>query len=321
MPFKMNADRRHHIPRQRYRVTNWAEYDAALRQRGSLTVWLTDAAIAAWRAEPRTTRGGQPHYSALAIATALTLRAVFRLALRQTEGLIRSIVHLLGLDLAVPDHSTLSRRAETLPVLRPPLSSEPVHLLVDSTGLRLCGPGEWLVEKHGARTRRCWRKLHLGVDADTGEIVAAAVTPNDVDDGSQVGALLDQVARPVASVTGDGAFDRDDVYGAVVERHPAAAVIVPPRSSAVLSETAEAAPTQRDRHLQLIAERGRMGRQKASGYNWRALIEADIGRYKRVIGDALRSRTEARQATEVLIAVRALNRMLELGRPESVRIA
>ena len=321
MPFKMNADRRRHIPRQRYRVTNWAEYDAALRQRGSLTVWLTDAAIAAWRAEPRTTRGGQPHYSALAIATALTLGAVLRLALRQTEGLIRSIIHLLGLDLAVPDHSTLSRRAETLPVLRPRLSSEPVHLLVDSTGLRLCGPGEWLVEKHGARTRRCWRKLHLGVDADTGEIVAADVTPNDVDDGSQVGALLDQVARPVASVTGDGAFDRDDVYGAVVERHPAAAVIVPPRSSAVLSETAETAPTQRDRHLQLIAERGRMGWQKASGYNWRALIEADIGRYKRVIGDALRSRTEARQATEVLIAVRALNRMLELGRPESVRIA
>jgi DDE family transposase/SOS response associated peptidase (SRAP) len=318
VPFKMNADRRHHIPRQRHRVTNWAEYDAALRQRGSLTVWFTDAAIAAWRAASRTTRGGQPYYSALAITTALTLRAVFRLALRQTEGLIRSVIRLLGLDLAVPDHSTLSRRAATLPVLRPRSSSEPMHLLVDSTGLRLCGPGEWLVEKHGERTRRCWRKLHLGVDADTGEIVAADVTSNDVDDGSQVGPLLDQVARPAASFTGDGAFDRDDVYGEVVERHPAAAVIVPPRSSAVLSETA---PTQRDRHLQLIAERGRMGWQKASGYNWRALIEADIRRYKRVIGDALRSHTDARRATEVVIAVRALNRMLELGRPESVRIA
>ena len=119
VPFKANADRRHHIPKQRHRVTNWAEYDAALRQRGSLTVWFTDEAIAAWRAEPRTTPGGQPHYSALAITTALTLRAVFRLALRQTEGLIGSILRLLGLDLAVPDHTTLSRRAETLEVPRP----------------------------------------------------------------------------------------------------------------------------------------------------------------------------------------------------------
>ena len=154
MPFKVNADRRHHIPRQRDRVTNWPGYDAALRQRGSLTVWFTEEAIAAWRAEPRTTRGGQPHYSALAITTALTLRVVFRLALRQTEGLIGSIIRLLGLDLAIPDHSTLSRRAETLAVTRPPSSAEPVHLLVDSTGLKLSGAGEWLVEKHGTSRRR-----------------------------------------------------------------------------------------------------------------------------------------------------------------------
>ncbi len=153
MPFKTNAARRHHIPRQRHRVTNWSEYDTALRQRGSLTVWFSEEAIAAWRAEPRTTRGGQPHYSALAIRTALTLRVVFRLALRQTEGLIGSILKLLSLDLAVPDHSTLSRWAETLEVLRPISRTEPMHLLVDSTGLRLCGPGEWLVEKYGTRKR------------------------------------------------------------------------------------------------------------------------------------------------------------------------
>ncbi len=154
MPFKANADRRHHIPRQRHRVTNWAAYDAGLRARGSLTVWFTAEAIEAWRAGPRTTRGGQPRYSGLAIATALTLRTVFRLALRQTEGLIGSILQLLGLDLAVPDHSTLSRRAETLEVPRPKAAREPVHLLVDGTGLRLCGPGEWLEEKHGTRRRR-----------------------------------------------------------------------------------------------------------------------------------------------------------------------
>jgi hypothetical protein len=321
VPFKTNAARRHHIPKQRHKLTNWAEYDAALRQRGSLTVWFSDEAIAAWRAVPRTTPGGQPHYSALAITTALTLRAVFRLALRQTEGLIGSILQLLGLDLSVPDHSTLSRRAETLEVPRPQSGSEPVHLLVDSTGLKLGGPGEWLVEKHGGRTRRAWRKLHLGVDAGTGRIEAVELTGHETDDGSRVGPLLDQLDGAVASFTGDGAYDRDDVYGAVAERHPEAAVIVPPRRDAVPSEAAETAPTQRDGHLRCIAEHGRMRWQKTSGYNRRALAEAAMSRYKRVIGDALRSRTDRRQAVEVAIAVRALNRMLELGRPESVRVA
>jgi hypothetical protein len=187
LPFKANTDHRHHIPKQRFRATNWAEYDAALRGRGSLTMWFTDAAIVAWKAEPRITRGGQPRYSELAITTALTLRAVFRLALRQTEGLIGSIIALLGLDLAVPDHSTLSRRAETLKVQQLRSGTRPVHLLVDSTGLRLCGPGEWLVEKHGSRARRSWRKLHIGVDTDSGRIVTAKLTAHDVDDASQVG--------------------------------------------------------------------------------------------------------------------------------------
>src|SRR3954464_7601996 len=213
VPFKAKAACRRHIPKQRHRVTNWAEYDAGLRARGSLTVWFTPEAVAAWAAAPRTTRGGQACYSDLAIATALTLRAVFRLALRQTEGLIGSIIHLLGLDLPVPHHTTLRRRAATLEVPRPRSGSspdagreaEPVHLLVDSTGLKLCGAGEWLIEKHGTKTRRSWRKFHLGVDANTGQIVAAALTPHDGDDGSQVGPLLDQVAGPVASVTGDGA--------------------------------------------------------------------------------------------------------------------
>ena len=217
MPFKANAECRHHIPKQRHRATNSAVYDAALRQRGNLTVWFTDAAIAVWKAEPRTTRGGQSRYSALAIATALTLRSVFRLALRQTEGLIGSLITLLGLDLAVPDHTTLSRRAESLDVVQPRLGS-------------------------------------------------------GVDDASQVGPLLDQVDGPVASFTADGAYNQDGVYGQVAARHREASVIVPPRSSAVPSETAPTAPTMRDRHLQTIAERGRMASQKAAAYNSRALL-------------------------------------------------
>jgi len=320
VPFKANADRRHHIPKQRHRLTNSAAYDAALRQRGSLTIWFTDAVIAAWQAEARITRGGQPRYSSLAIATALTLRSVFHLALRQTEGLIGSIIALLGLDLAVPDHITLNRRAETLDMAQPRSGSGPVHLLVDSTGLKLCGSGEWLLEKHGTKTRRDWRKLHIAVDADTGQIAAASLTTSDVNDASQVEMLLDQVDGPVASFIADGAYDQDGVYHKVAARHPEASVIVPPRSSAVPSDTAQTAPTMRDRHLQIIAERGRMAWQKATGYHWRALVEADISRFKRVIGDGLPSRSDRRRATEVTIAVGALNRMLELGRPDYVRL-
>src|SRR5918997_2817017 len=278
VPSKLNQDRRHQIAKQKHRVTNWREYDAGLRQRGSLTVWFTDEAVQAWTAEPRKTRGGQPDYSPLAILTALTLRAVFRLPFRQTEGLIGSVIGLLGLDLAVPDHTTLCRRAETLEVPRPRPrgDGEPVHLLVDSTGLKLCGAGEWLIEKHGTSKRRSWRKLHIGMDANTGQIVAAELTANDADDGSQVGPLLDQLDGQIASFTGDGAYDQEGVYASVAARHPEAAAIVPPRSTAVPSDTAETTPTQRDQHLQAIAEKGRMGWQKASRYNIRASAEAAV---------------------------------------------
>ena len=290
MPFKLNHDRRSHIPWQKHKVINSAAYDAALRQRGSLTVWFTDEAIGEWRAAPRTTPGGQPCYSPLAILTALALRAVFRLALRQTEGLIGSIVGLLGLELRVPDHSTLSWRAATLELPRPRSrrDGEPMHLLVDSTGLRLCGAGEWLQEKHGTKTRRLWRKLHIGLDAETGQIVAASLTAKEVDDGAEVGPLLDQVAGEVSSFTGDGGYDQDRVYAGVAKRHPEAAVVVPPRATAVPGDTADSAPTQRDRHLQHIAEHGRMAWQKAFGYTARARAEAAIGRFKQGIGDGRR---------------------------------
>jgi hypothetical protein len=177
MPFKHNATCRHHIGEMKFKVTNWQEYEAGLRRRGSLTMWLTSEAIAMWIAPRRTTRGGQPRYSDLAIETALTLSRVFCLRLRQTEGLLGSVLQLMGLDLAVPDHTTLSRRARTRQSTnrRPDLpipSDGPVHVLVDSTGLKVNGTGQWLQEKHGARSRRGWRKLHLAVDADSGEVIS-----------------------------------------------------------------------------------------------------------------------------------------------------
>ena len=239
MPFKHNAARRHHIRRARYRVTNWPAYKAGLRRRGDLTFWVDEAALAGWQAPRRSTPGEQHRYP-----------------------------DLLGLDLAVPDHTTLSRRAETLqlPQPKPHRGDKPMHLLVDSTGLKLCGAGEWLLKKRGTKPRRAWRTLHIGTDADTGEIVAATLTGSDVCDASQVAPLLDQVPGPVASFAADGAYDWDSVYGEVAGRHPEAAVVVPPRANAVPSSTAETGPTQRDRHLQLLRERGRVEWQEASGY-------------------------------------------------------
>src|SRR4051812_31598699 len=176
----------------------------------------------------------------------------------------------------------------------------------------------------GPEDHSCAEKLNKNNDQvgrETLQLFKSGLTDRDEDDAAQVGPLLDQVADPVASVTADGAYDQEGVYADVAERPPEAEVVVPPRSTAVPSESAETAPTQRDRHLQLIAEKGRMGWQKATGYNARARAEAAISRYKRVIGDGLHARTDRRRVTEVNVGVHALNRMLELGRPESVRIA
>ena len=259
---------------------------------------------------------------ALAISTALTLRTVFRLGLRQTEGLIGSILQLLGVDLSVPDYSTLSRRAQSLELLaQTRAAGGPIHLLVDSSGLKLSGPGEWLVEKHGTSKRRSWRKLHIGFDAVTGRIVASLLTDRDVDDASQVEPLLDQIAEPVELFLSDGGYDRTNVYTTLDQRHPAATVVVPPRADAVLSASADTEPTQRDRHIQAIAGNGRMAWQRDSGYNERARVEGQFARWKQVIGDGLRFHSDEARATEVAIAAAVLNRMLDLGCPNSVRVA
>ena len=248
---------------------------AALRNRGSLTIWFTDEAIANWKAQPRTTPGGQRHYSDLAIETALTLRAVFRMALRPTEGLIGSIMRLLEIALPVPDRTTLSRQSCGLPVQRhPQFASGELHLIVDSTGLKLRGAGEWLVEKHGTAKRRAWRKLHVGIDADSGEILAFDLTDKDVDDASHVEPLLAQLSGAPDSFIADGAYDRSAAHDAVIKTIPDARVIVPPFKSAVPGPTATTSPTQRDEHVLAIEANGRSNWQKANGYNRRSKVEA-----------------------------------------------
>jgi hypothetical protein len=323
MPFKHNAARRHHIPTARYRVRNWREYEAGLTRRGDLTLWLDEAAMAGWQAPRRTTPGGQAWYSDAAIELVLTLRLVFHLALRQAKGFTASVLRLLGQELRVPDHTTLSRRSRGFARRRPKaIPHGPMHLVIDSTGLKLFGRGEWDEEKHG-RARRSWRKLHLAVDANTGEIVACVLTDNGADDAGEVPALLGQVEGEIASVTADGAYDGEPVYHAATSRQPDRPpdVVIPPRSSAVASTEDAGAQGQRDRHIRLIAEEGRMAWQRATGYGRRSHAETAVGRYKAIIGPRLRARSLPAQQGEAAIAVEVLNRMLRVAKPVSVRAA
>ena len=321
MPFKHNAARRHRIPRARFNVTNWPAYEAGLRRRGDLTFWVDEAALTGWHAPRRSTPGGQPRYSELAIELVLTLRLVFHLALRQAEGFARSVLALLGLDLAVPDHTTLSRRGRAFAgrQARVRAGSGPVHLVLDSTGLELFGQGEWCAAKHGRLCRR-WLKLHLGVDATTGEIAAHVLTDGDTHDATQADALLRQCEGTIASLTADGAYDRDPVYRAATARQPGSPpeVIIPPRADAVLSTADPYAQTPRDRHIQLMGERGRIGWQRATGYGRRNHAETAVGRYKHLIGPKLRARTRQGQRGEVVLAIQVLNRMIRTAKPVSV---
>ncbi|CAO3429867.1 transposase [Azospirillum endophyticum] len=196
-----------------------------------------------------------------------------------------------------------------------------MELLVNSTGVKLCGPGEWLVEKHGARRRRAWKKLHVGLDAVTGRILAATLTDHGVNDGSQVGALLDQVEEPLAAFVADGDYDQTGAAAAVAEHMLGAAVVVPPRSTGAPSANAVTDPTQHDQHLQYIAQHGRLAWQKTFRCTVRALVEAFFSRGKRAIGDGLRFQTGDRRNAEIVIAVRILNRMRDLGHPDSIRVA
>src|ERR1035438_6667917 len=323
MPNKHNTARRHHIPKMKFRVKNWTEYDAGLRRRGSLTLWVTPEVLVGWQAARRTTPGGQSIYSELAIETGMMLRLVFHLALRQTEGLMASIFGLLDVPLSTPDHSTLSRRARTMESFSKGcvLPDGPIHLLIDSTGLKVFGAGEWLQEKHGAKARRAWKKLHLAVDADTGMIMASILTGNDVGDPSQVAPLLDQIEATIASVTADGAYDGSPTYDIVAGHGEDIRVIIPPHLTAVLSAKAKHNPSQRDQHILAIAAHGRLGWQKQTDYGQRALVETAMGRYKAIIGPRLRARsfTFSGQQAEAAVGVAVLNRMLDAGRPDSVR--
>jgi len=314
MPYKFNARRRGKFPAAKYRVKNWPEYNEALRSRGDLTVWFSEDAVTKWLAPRRKDRGGQAKYSDFAIEVCLTLRLVFHQPLRQVQGMVRSLMRLMEITLPVPDFSTLSRRGKGLAVARSkPKSDGPITLIVDATGLKIHRGSDWCEKKHGTgKSRKSWRKLHIGLDRDSGEIIASLLTTDQVGDESALPDLIAGVDVNVSQILADGAYDGTGVFNALTDAF-GPDVEVPTSAVVGLYD-------QRDAHIKAIDERGRIAWQVETGYNFRALVEAQIGRWKMVIGDTLKSRNIDTQTKEIQIGTKALNRMTSLGRAAFERV-
>ncbi|TSD82583.1 IS5 family transposase [Mycobacterium sp. KBS0706] len=303
--------------RARYVVRNWPAYDRALVRRGDLTIWIAPETLETWRAPGRRT------YSDAAIEAALTVRAVYRLALRQTEGLVGSIFRMLEIAIPVPDHTTLSRRGRRLAIDRHVDAGEGVDLVIDSTGLRLYRRGSWLRRKQAGR-RMPWRKLHITIDPRTGRILSEKLTRSGVHDSKAVPALLARIDGRIGRVYGDGAYDGSPTYQVLIDRRQALPIpqgVFRPRSPAVRAADSLDPLSQRGRHARFIAQHGRSGWEKATGYGCRNLVEATFSRLKRSFGDRLHGRSLPAQKVEAAILAQALNRMAEIGMPVTERVA
>lgn len=302
----------------RYRIRNWKHYNSALTKRGSLTLWFDQAAIDHWLCASHPARRGRPvKYADAAIHCCLLLREVFHLPLRQTQGLARSIFQLLNLDLPAPHYSLLSRRARHLNVALASPSKKPIkHLVFDASGFKVFGEGEWKVRTHGKDKRRTWRKLHIGLDADSQQVVVALLTNSDVVDARALPRQLKQVQAPVERVYGDGAFDARGCYHAIHQR--GARAIIPPRKGSTLWQ--DDYLKDRNQNLRGVRRLGLKGWKRHSGYHRRSLVETAFFRLKTIFSDKLRSRRDDTQATEAMIRCEALNRMTSLGMPDSYRV-
>ncbi|MFC3395017.1 IS5 family transposase [Brenneria rubrifaciens] len=308
------------MAKQKFKITNWKTYNHALRQRGSLTVWLSDDATAAWYDAAEPARRGRPlRYSDMAITTALMLKNVFNLALRALQGFIDSVFHLMNVPLRSPDYTSISKRAKSVNVnIRTPTRGEIAHLVIDSTGLKVFGEGEWKVKKHGAEKRRVWRKLHLAVDAGTHEIVCADLSLSGVTDAQALPGLISQTHRKIKEALADGAYDVRDCHDGLKRKK--IRPVIPPRRGAKYW------PLERyQERNQAVAQQRLTGNNEAwkkkVGYHRRSLAETAISRMKMMLGDRLSLRDYDGQVGEAMARVKAMNTMTRLGMPVSVRIA
>ncbi|PPB79451.1 DDE family transposase [Albidovulum inexpectatum] len=296
-----------------YKIRNWRTYNEALKRRGSLTIWFDPEMT--WEAKPTGKRGRQPTYSDAAIQTCLTMKVLFGMALRQTTGFVESLLRLSGLDWSVPDFSTVSRRQKTLAVNIPYRGSQgPLHLLIDSTGIKVEGEGEWNARKHGGSKRRVWRKVHLGIDEKTLEIRAVEFTSSDIGDAPMLPELLDQIppAQEIGSVTADGAYDTRKCHNAIADR--GANAVIPPRKNAKPWKPAPAGAIARNDALRATKYLGRALWRKWSGYHRRSRVETKMHCLK-LLGQRLMARRPDCQVAELQIRVAVMNDFTALGIP------
>jgi len=310
-------------PKTLYRVKNWSEYDQALVKRGSITFWLSDDLEATWRYTGEKQRGGQFDYSEQAIVMMQMVKNVFHLPNRATEGFMHSVFAMLKISLSVPDHTTLSRRGKDLKVILPKKVSGHLDIVMDSSGLKIYGEGEWKVRSHGKSKRRTWRKLHVGVDPQSGEIQAAVLTANSISDGQMVETLFAQIEQPIDLFAGDGSYDKRTVYDSLNQHAPETTILIPPRRNARIWQhgNTKAERLRRDENLRAIRKSGRKVWKQSSGYHIRSLAETTMFRLKTIFGDRLSARLMQTQATQAMIRCAALNRMSHLGMPDSYKVA
>jgi IS5 family transposase len=313
----------------RNRARNWREYNEALVKRGSLTIWVEEETLAQWHPQPTEEeprcRGAQRSYSDMAIMMMASLQQIYRLPLRATQGLLGSIFQMMKLELELPHYSTLARRRRRLSIGLPSFScDEPIDLLVDSTGIKVYGNGEWMRLKHHkgkpAKHRR-WRRLHIAIDAETLSIVAAEVTDNDTSDGQMLPVLLDETPCRIRQVTGDAGYDTKRCYAAIA-KHKARAVIRPRKTAKIWQHGNHAgAKLDRDENLRMIRRRGRKTWKRLSGYSIRALVETTMARLKMIFGDRVRSHHLDAQRAEILLRCVALQKMTAMGLPPAAVVA
>lgn len=310
-------------PKTLYRVKNWSEYEKALVQRGSITFWLSDDFEQVWLYVGEKQRGSQFDYSDKAIEIMLTIKEVFHLTNRGVEGFVRSVFEMLNMDLPVPDHSTLSKRGKSLKVKLPKKTHGSMNLVLDSTGLKIYGEGEWKVRKHGYSKHRTWRKLHVGANPDNGEIQVMVLTENSISDDAVVKHMLAQIEHTLLSCAADGAYDKRRVYEALNRHSPKVEILIPPRKNARIWQhgNSKQERLKRDENLRYIRKHGRQAWKEDFGYHIRSLAETIMFRLKTFFGEKLSARLLETQTTQALVRCLALNKMTHLSMPESYPFA
>jgi hypothetical protein len=308
--------------KQQYRIRNWQDYNEALVKRGEINFWFDKEVIRQWYVTVNTGKRGRPRvYSDIAIQCALTIREIFHLPLRATEGLMRSIIEYTQLDIQSPDYSTLCLRQKELTIRLPKTEKkQPIHAVVDAPGLKVFGEGDWKVRQHGYSKHRTWRKLHLAIDAANQEIEAAVVSTNDFKDSEILPDLLDKIDAELSQVSGDGGYDSHDSYQLIADRD--ANPVIPPRQDAVIAQHGnfKLPVLPRDEVVRQIRQLGRRNWKKKSGYHKRSLAETAMYRLKTIFSDTLRARIFENQGTEALLRCVALNKMTQLGMPMSYAV-